>query len=60
MMPQLRATYDTHLIHKTSHEGRKAFSGTIHLQSRKIVSDSVRTLAYDIPKRNEARCKSLS
>ena len=52
MMPQLRSTYDTHLIHKTSYEGRKAFSGTIHLQSRKIVSDSVRTLAYDIPKRN--------
>jgi len=30
----------------------RLFLGTTHLQSCKIVSDSVRKLAYDIPKRN--------
>ena len=30
----------------------RLFSDTIHLQNRKIVGDSVRTLAGDIPKRN--------
>jgi len=25
IMPKLRSTFDTRLIHKTSHEGRKAF-----------------------------------
>jgi len=34
--------------------------GTIHLQSCKIVWDSVRKLAYDIPKRNFSTFKSLS
>ena len=34
--------------------------GTIHLQSCKIVRDSVRKLAYDIPKKNLALFKSLS
>ena len=43
---KLRSTYDRRLIHKTSYEG------TFHLQYRKIIWDSVRTLAYDIPKRN--------
>ena len=55
IMPKLRSTYDRCLIHKTAYEGRKAFlryTGTIHLQNRKIVCDSVRRLAYDIPKRN--------
>jgi len=52
IMPKLRSTYDGRLIYKTSYKGRKAFLGTIHLQSCKIVWDSVRKLAYDIPKRN--------
>ena len=30
----------------------RLFLGTIHLQYRKIVRDSVRKLAYDIPQRN--------
>ena len=51
-MPKLWSTYDGRLIYKTSYEGRKAFLGMIHLQSCKIVWDSVRKLAYDIPKRN--------
>jgi len=39
----------------------RLFSGTIHLQNRKIVWDSVRTLAYDIPRRNLSTLyKSLS
>jgi len=52
IMPKLRSTYDGHLIYKTSYEGHKVFLGTIYLQSCKIVWDSVRKLAYDIPKRN--------
>ena len=37
----------------TKHLTKKAriFLGTIHLQNRKIVQDSFRKLAYDIPKR---------
>jgi len=49
-MSKLRSTYDGRLIYKTSYEERKDFLGTIHLQNRKIVWDSVRKLAYDIPK----------
>ena len=30
----------------------KLFAGKIHVQSRNIVGDSVRKLAYDIPERN--------
>jgi len=30
----------------------KLFKGKIHVQSRNIVGDSVRKLAYDIPERN--------
>jgi len=52
IMPNLRSTYDGRLIYQTSYEERKLFLGTIHLQNRKIVSDSVRKLPYDIPKRN--------
>jgi len=50
MMPKVTTTYDGRLIYKPSYEG--LFLGTIHLQSCKIVWDSVRKLAYDIPKRN--------
>jgi len=39
-MLKLRMTYD---------EGARLFFGTIHMQNRKIVWDSVRKLAYDIP-----------
>jgi len=41
-------------VSSTKHLTKEArlFLGTIHLQNRKIVRDSVRTLAYDIPKRN--------
>ena len=42
--PKLPSTYDGRPIHQ-------AFLGTIHLQDRKIVWDSVRKSAYDIPKR---------
>ena len=46
-MPKLR------LIYQTSYtKGARLFLGTIHLQSCKIVRDSVRKLAYGIPKRN--------
>ena len=51
-MPKLRSTYDECLIYKTSYtKGARLFLGTIHLQSCKIVWDSVRKLAYDIPKK---------
>ena len=33
-------------------KGARLFLGTIHLQSCKIVWDSIRKLAYDIPKIN--------
>ena len=36
----------------------RLFSGTVHLRNRRIVRDSVRTLAYDIPKRNLSRLLS--
>jgi len=48
-MPKLRSTYDGRVIYKTSHKERKAFPGTIHLDSRKIVWDSVRKLSGNIP-----------
>ena len=51
-MLKLRMTYDERLIYKTSDEGARLFLGTIHMQNRKIVWDSVRKLAYDIPERN--------
>ena len=38
----------------------KLFIGTIHVQNRNIVGDSVRKLVFDIPERNSARFKSLS
>jgi len=43
---------DGRLIYKTSYEERKVFLSTIRSQNRKIVWDSVRALAYDIPERN--------
>ena len=55
----LRLSYDNaevtigRLIYKTSYHGRQVFLGTVYLRNRKkIVWDSVRPLAYDIPKRN--------
>jgi len=39
-------------LHEHPMQGARLFLGTIHLQSRKIVRNSVRKLAYDIPKRN--------
>ena len=61
-MRKLRSTYDGRLIYKTSYtEWKTTFQmGTIHVQNRNIVWDSVRKLAYDIPMRNSARFKSLS
>ena len=38
----------------------KLVIGKIHVQNCKIVGDSVRKLAYDIPETNSACCKSLS
>jgi len=47
-MPELRSTYDGRLIYETSYtKGARLFLGTIHLQSCKIVWDSVRKLAYE-------------
>jgi len=52
-MPKLRSTYDGRLIlQKHPTKGARLFLSTIHLQSCKIVWNSVRKLAYDIPKRN--------
>jgi len=52
-MSKLRSTYDGRLIYKKHPaKGARLFLGTIHLQTYKIVRDSVRKLAYDIPKRN--------
>jgi len=31
---------------------QRLFLGAIHLQNRKIISESIRKLAYDIPKIN--------
>jgi len=41
-------------VYFTKHftKGVRLFLGTIHLQSCKIVWDSIRKLAYDIPKIN--------
>ena len=36
-MRELRSTYDGRLIYKTSHEEAGLFSGTIHLENRKVV-----------------------
>ena len=49
---KFRLTCDGRLIYKTSYEERKVFLSTIRSQNRKIVWDSVRALAYDIPERN--------
>jgi len=44
----LRSTYDGRLIYKTSHDkNARLFSGTIHLQKRKIVWAGVRKLTCD-------------
>jgi len=43
-MPKLLLTDGGRLIYITSYEGRKAFLGTIHLQNRNIVWDSVRKI----------------
>jgi len=58
----LRQSYDnvkvmvdlqrTSNLQKHLAKGARLFLGTIHLQTYKIVRDSVRKLAYDIPKRN--------
>jgi len=45
IMPKLRSSYNGRLIYQTSYEECKAFLGTIYLQNRKIVRDSVRKLA---------------
>jgi len=50
-MPKLRSTYGRPIC-QTSYEERTAFLGMIYMQNLKIVGDSVRMLAYDIPKRN--------
>ena len=47
IIPKLRSTYDGRLIYQTSYE-----EGMILLRNCKIVWDSVRKLAYDIPKIN--------
>ena len=39
-------------LQKHPTNGARSFLGTIHLQTCKFVQDSVRKLAYDIPKRN--------
>jgi len=53
IMPKLRSTHDGRLIYaKHPTKGARLFLGTIHLQSCKIIQDSVRELAYDIPERN--------
>jgi len=39
-------------LQKHPTKGARFLLGTIHLQTCKIVLDSVRKLAYDIPKRN--------
>ena len=58
----LRVSYDntkvtidlrwTSNLQKHPTKGARFFLGTIHLQTCKIVLDSVRKLAYNIPKRN--------
>ena len=58
IIPKLRSTYISFTKHPTN--DARLFSGTIHLQNRKIVGDSVRTLDYDILREIEVRCKSLS
>ena len=57
--PKLRSTYGRPIC-QTSYEERTAFLGMIYMQNLKIVGDSVRMLAYDIPKRNLSTFKSLS
>ena len=53
IMPKLRSTCDGRLIYeKHPTKGARLSLGTIHLQSCKIVRDSVRKLAYDISERN--------
>jgi len=59
-MPKLRSTYDGRLIYKYPTKGARLFLGTIHLQTCKIVLDSVRKLAYDFLKEILALFKSLS
>jgi len=66
----LRLSYDntkvtidfrrTSYLQKHPTKGARFLLGTIHLQTCKIVLDSVRKLAYDIPKKNLALFKSLS
>jgi len=58
-MPKLRSTYDGRLIYKITKNAR-LFSGTIHLQNREIVRDSVLKLTGDIHTGSLARYKSLS
>jgi len=50
-MPRLQSTYDyRRLIYETSYEGRMAFLGYDSVAKKhKIVRDSVRKCAYDIP-----------
>jgi len=60
-MTILRLSYDntkvtidllrTSNLQKHPTKGARFFLGTIHLQTCKIVLDSVRKLAYDIPKK---------
>jgi len=52
MMRKLGSTYDWRLIYKISYEDARFFLHTVHLQNHKIVWDSVRKVACDIPKRN--------
>jgi len=48
IMPKIRSTNDGRLIYKTSYSEWRP----IHVQTRNIVGDSVRKLAYDIPGRH--------
>ena len=48
------AKFNKHLTEKRTYEKLR------FTQNRKVVWDSVRKLAYDIPKRHWARCKLLS
>jgi len=54
MMPQLRSTYIDLLFCITSYGECKPFLGVICLQYRKILSEGVRKLAYDISNRNRS------
>jgi len=51
-MSKLQSTHGECAINKTFTMNERLFIGTIHVQNRNVVGDSVRKLAYDIPKIN--------